>query len=102
MSEEVSKSVSYRAVPVFLPESFVGLKSGGPKHKKLVEAIVFSPGSELFFNIINLGTKDWKKITVTQGNYDYFRKTSEDKLDVNFKGFMDEFVTDENKRYEFI
>jgi hypothetical protein len=102
MSEEVSKSVSYRLVPVSLPEAFIGLKSGGPKHRKLVEAIVFSPGSGLFFDFINLGTKDWHKITVTQGKYDYFRKKSEEKLDVNYKNFMDLFSTDENKRYIFI
>lgn len=102
MSEDVSKSVSYRLVPVLLPESFIGLKSGGQKHRKKVEAIVFSPGSELFFDFINLGTKDWHKITVTQGKYAYFRKKSDDKLDVNFKSFMDLFSTDENKKYIFI
>lgn len=101
-SEEVSKNVSYRYVPVFIPEAFIKLKSGGHKHRKLVEAIVFSPGSGLFFDFVNLVTKDWNKVTVTQGKYSYFRKNSEDKLDINFKGFLDQFLSDEKNGYEFI
>jgi transcriptional regulator with XRE-family HTH domain len=71
-SEEVTKNVSYRDAPIFKQEDFLNLKSGGPTNKKLVESIVFVPGGKLFLNPLELGLKDWHKIIVTQGKYDYF------------------------------
>lgn len=88
-SSEVTKNVSYRDAPIFKQEDFLNLKSGGPTNKKLVESIVFVPGGKLFLNPLELGLKDWHKIIVTQGKYDYFLKRSKGKLDANFQGYLE-------------
>lgn len=87
-SSEYSESTSEKEVPKFKSEDFVELKSGGPSNRKIVEAIVYSPGGKLSFDWINLRFRDWLKIRVKQGNYATLRKPSVGKLEPDFETYL--------------
>jgi hypothetical protein len=87
-SSEVSENTSEKDVPLFKPEDFVRLKSGGHANRKIVEAIVYSPGGKLSFDWINWSFKDWLKIKVKQGNYAHLRKPSVGNLEPDFQSIQ--------------
>ncbi len=86
-ASEYSESTSEKEVPKFKTEDFLNLKSGGPSNRKIVEAIVYSPGGKLSFDWIQWRFKDWFKIRVKQGNYAHLRKPSVGKLEPDFQDF---------------
>jgi type IV secretory pathway TraG/TraD family ATPase VirD4 len=94
-SAEVSKNVSYKMEPIFMPESFKELKTGGNENGRVVESLVVTPGSKRFFDVTDFTFKDWYKIYFKQGQNNGLRIKSLDQYDVDFEGFLDQFLTED-------
>lgn len=83
-SADYGESTSEKEVPNVKIDEFVKLKSGGPANRKIVEAIVYSPGGKFSFDWINWHFRDWLKIRIKQGKYEHLRKPSIGKLEPDF------------------